>query len=113
MPIIKSAKKRVKVSKKAAIRNSKTKRILKAAIKTLHNNLSSGKDVKKSHSAAQSAVAKAAKKNVIHKNRAARIQKQLAASAKAASKVTPKKATVKKSVPKKTASKAKGKTTKK
>ncbi|MGH7240908.1 MAG: 30S ribosomal protein S20, partial [Candidatus Saccharimonadales bacterium] len=33
MPIIKSAKKRVKVAKKATIRNSKTKRSLKTALK--------------------------------------------------------------------------------
>jgi ribosomal protein S20 len=33
MPIIKSAKKRVKVANKAAVRNSKTKRSLKGAVK--------------------------------------------------------------------------------
>jgi ribosomal protein S20 len=36
MPIIKSAKKRVKVAGKAAVRNSKTKRSLKGAVKAFH-----------------------------------------------------------------------------
>ncbi|HMH31173.1 MAG TPA: 30S ribosomal protein S20, partial [Methylomirabilota bacterium] len=34
MPIIKSAKKRVRTAKKATIRNSKTKRSLKTALKS-------------------------------------------------------------------------------
>ena len=43
MPIIKSAKKRVKVANKAAVRNSKTKRSLKTAIKAFGKALT-GKD---------------------------------------------------------------------
>jgi ribosomal protein S20 len=39
MPIIKSAKKRVKVATKATIRNSKTKRSLKAAVKAFGSAL--------------------------------------------------------------------------
>lgn len=85
MPIIKSAKKRVRVANKAAARNSKTKRSLKTAVKAFHAALTgksktAGEDLKK----AQSEVAKAAKKNVIHKNKAARKQSQLAKAAKAA-----------------------------
>lgn len=79
MPIIKSAKKRVKVAKKATIRNSKTKRSLKSALKSFV-----AKPEGKSHSAAQSNIDKAVKKGIMHKNKAARIKKQLAAKAKAA-----------------------------
>jgi len=79
MPIIKSAKKRVKVAKKATIRNSKTKRSLKSALKALVS-----KPTASSHSAAQSNIDKAVKKGLVHKNKAARLKKQAAAKAKAA-----------------------------
>ncbi len=79
MPIIKSAKKRVKVASKAAARNSKTKRTLRGAIKAFKANIT-GKGV----SEAQSAIDIAVKKGVISKNKAARKKKQLAAAAKAA-----------------------------
>jgi small subunit ribosomal protein S20 len=79
MPIIKSAKKRVKVAKKATIRNSKTKRSLKTALKTF-----AAKPDGKSHASAQSNIDKAVKKGLIHKNKAARLKKQAAARAKAA-----------------------------
>ncbi|MDL2363566.1 MAG: 30S ribosomal protein S20 [Patescibacteria group bacterium] len=94
MPIIKSAKKRVKVARKAAVRNSKTKRSLRAAIKSLVKSPTS-----KSHTTVQSNVDKAAKKGVIHKNKAARLKKQASAKAKAAGVKPVKKA------PKKTAAK--------
>lgn len=103
MPIIKSAKKRVKVANKAAVRNSKTKRSLKTALKAFVK-----KSDAKSHSAAQSNVDKAAKKGVIHKNKAARMKKQLAAKAKATgTKPAAKKATA----PKKAATKPAAKKT--
>lgn len=92
MPIIKSAKKRVKTSRKATIRNSKTKRSLKTSIKAFI-----AKPTSASHSEAQSNLDKAAKKGVIHKNKAARLKKQAAARAKAAG-VKPTKA-VKKPAP--------------
>lgn len=79
MPLIKSAKKRVKTAKKATIRNSKTKRSLKSAL-----NLFSKSPSAKTHSAAQSKLDKAVKKGIIHKNKAARLKKQAAAKAKAA-----------------------------
>jgi len=104
MPIIKSAKKRVKVAEKAAVRNHKTKRSLKSAIRAFHKSLSSGSKVNETQAKAQSAIGKAAKKHVIHKNKAARQQKQLAARAKAA-------ATVKKATPRKSAKKPIKKTT--
>lgn len=98
MPIIKSAKKRVRTARKAAIRNSKTKRSLKAALKTFAR-----KPDTKGLSAAQSNLDKAVKKGVIHKNKAARLKRQAAAKAKAAGVKTPKKpaAAAKKPTPKK------------
>ena len=129
MPIIKSAKKRVKVAKKATVRNSKTKRSLKTAVKAFHASLKSGKKSGDTLSKAQSEIDKATKKNVIHKNKAARKKSQLAKAAKASGvkpaekkavaaktapvkKTTPakkpvaaKKSTVKKPATKKTASK--------
>jgi small subunit ribosomal protein S20 len=79
MPIIKSAKKRVKTAKKATVRNAKTKRSLKTAIKSFLTKTDA-----KNHSAAQSNLDKAVKKGLVHKNKAARIKKQLAAKAKTA-----------------------------
>ncbi len=103
MPIIKSAKKRVRTAKKAAIRNSKTRRSLKDAIKRFNKSPSS-----KGHSNAQSALDKAAKRGVIHKNKAARLKKRAAAKAKAAG-VKPAKAPAKKAAPGKAIKKPVGK----
>jgi ribosomal protein S20 len=96
MPIIKSAKKRVKVAHKASVRNSKTKRSLRSALKLFAKSPSS-----KSQSSAQSNLDKAAKKGVIHKNKASRLKKRAAAKAKAAG-VKPN-AAAKKAAPKKAA----------
>ena len=113
MPIIKSAKKRVRTAKKATIRNSKTKRSLRNALKTFRAAPSS-----QSHREAQSQVDTAVKKGVVHKNKAARLKKQAAKRAKAAGvkpgkaaakktaapaakKAAPKKAAAKKPAPKK------------
>ena len=98
MPIIKSAKKRVRVSEKAAVRNSKTKRSLRTALKAFHKAVTGGdKDVTAKHSEAQSNLDKAVKKGVMHKNKAARLKKQAAAKAKAAATAAPaKKAPAKK-----------------
>lgn len=93
MPIIKSAKKRVRTANKAAIRNSKTKRSLKSALKLFAKSPSA-----KSHSAAQSNLDKAVKKGVIHKNKAARLKRKAAAKAKAAG-VKPTKSAAKKAAP--------------
>lgn len=117
MPIIKSAKKRVRVARKATVRNAKTKRILRLALKSFQTSISDG-----SHSKAQSAIDKAGKKGLIHKNKVARKKRQLAAAAKkagvktagttkpkktATKKPTIKKPATKKSTTKKTASKKK------
>lgn len=84
MPIIKSAKKRVRVASKAAVRNSKTKRTMRSAVKSFQTSLTSGKKVAESHSQAQSSIDTAVKKGVMHKNKAARKKSQLAKAAKAA-----------------------------
>jgi len=77
MPIIKSAKKRIKVAGKAAIRNSKTKRKLKSSRKEFAK-----KPTATSQSALQSQIDKASKKGVIHKNKAARLKSKAAKFAK-------------------------------
>ena len=126
MPIIKSAKKRVKTANKAATRNSKTKRTLKTALKSFHAAVTGkSKDAGSKHSKAQSAIDKTAKKGLLHKNKAARLKKQASAKAKAAGvkptarvratakkaaapkKTTAKKTVAKKPVAKKTAAKKK------
>ncbi len=92
MPIIKSAKKRVKVANKAAVRNSKTKRSFKKAIK-LFGSKTNDKNLK----SAQSSIDKASKKGVIHKKKASRIKSRLAKKAKAENvKITSKKSAPKK-----------------
>jgi len=105
MPIIKSAKKRVRVSAKAAARNSKTKRAMRESLKTFNAAVESGKadKISDAQSKAVSAIDVAAKKHVIHKNKAARKKSQLSVAAKNAG---TKKSTVKaKTVTKKIAAK--------
>lgn len=84
MPIIKSAKKRVKVARKATVRNAKTKRSLKTAIKAFHAAITGGKKTSETQDKAKSELDKAVKKGVLSKNKAARKKKQLASKAKAA-----------------------------
>lgn len=114
MPIIKSAKKRVRVARKATARNVKTKRSLKGALKTFQASLSTGGNkATDAHASAQSALDTAVKKGVLHKNKAARKKRQLAARLKAAGvkpapvtkKVTTKKPVSKPATAKKTATK--------
>ncbi len=104
MPIIKSAKKRVRVARKATVRNAKTKRTLKTALKSFQTAVSGGKKAGEALAKTQSALGKAGKKRVMHKNKVARKQRQLAAAAKAASvkPVAKAKKTVTKTVAKKT-----------
>ncbi len=97
MPIIKSAKKRVRTAEKAAIRNSKTKRTLKTALKAFRSSFTADDQAK-----AQGALDTAAKKGLIHKNKAARQKAQLARAAKAAGTDAPAKAPAKKSTAAKT-----------
>ena len=97
MPIIKSAKKRVKLAAKANARNTRTRRDMREAIKAFNKALESGKaaEIAKFQKTAISSIDIAAKKNVIHKNKAARKKAQLSAQAKAVG-VKPTKAAVKK-----------------
>jgi small subunit ribosomal protein S20 len=96
MPIIKSARKRVRVAQKATVRNAKTKRQFKSTVKSV-----SKKPTSQILRNAQSAIDKAAKKHVIHKNKAARLKSRVAKLAKA-SQVKPVKKAVKVAVTKKT-----------
>jgi len=114
MPIIKSAKKRVRVARKATARNVKTKRNLKSALKAFQTSLSGGKKTASAHAKAQSTLDKAGKHKVLHKNKVARKKRQLAAKAKSDAGVTKakgvkktvvKKPAVKKAAPKKTVAK--------
>ena len=104
MPIIKSAKKRVKTAQKATARNVKTKKGLRGALKAFHAKVTSS-----NHKKAQSSLDKAVKKGVMSKNKASRRKSQLAKAAKAAGvKHTPgvkKAAPAKKAAPKKVAAK--------
>lgn len=79
MPIIKSAKKRVKQTQKATVRNAKTKRSLRSALKNFVKKPSAA-----AKSKAESNLDKAAKKGLVHKNKVARKKAQLARAAKAA-----------------------------
>lgn len=85
MPIIKSAKKRVRVARKATARNIKVKRSLKTAVKAFNTSISDNKTkASEAQAKAQSALDKAVKKGIIHKNKAARKKRQLTAKAKLA-----------------------------
>lgn len=83
MPIIKSAKKRVRIAKKATARNVKTKRSFRSAIKDFREKKAT-KAGAEALSEAQATIDTAVKKGVLHKNTAARKKRQLAAEAKEA-----------------------------
>ena len=105
MPIIKSAKKRVKVAAKARTRNARSKRSLRDALKAFSKAIEGGKaaEIQKTQAEAVSALDTAVKKALIHKNKASRQKAALAAKAKAAG-AKPAKAAAKKPTPvKKTA----------
>ncbi|HEX5394781.1 MAG TPA: 30S ribosomal protein S20 [Candidatus Saccharimonadales bacterium] len=86
MPIIKSARKRVKVAAKARSRNLHTKRQVRESLKAFAAALQSGKpaEVAKAQAAAVSALDVAVKKDITHKNKAARFKSRMAKQAKAA-----------------------------
>jgi len=73
MPVIKSAKKKLRQDKKRTLQNEKVEKILKSLIKKAKNQKS-----QKSIIAAVKTADKAAKIHVIHKNKAARIKSMLA-----------------------------------
>ena len=72
MPITKSAKKALKQQTRRGRENSKTRRAYKLAIKKFKKE-----PTLKNLSLAYSKIDRAAKKNVIHKNKAARLKAQL------------------------------------
>lgn len=73
MPVIKSAKKKLKQDKKRTLARAKTEVVLKDAVKK-----AVASPTAKNVSAAASLLDKAAKKHIIHKNRAARVKSRLA-----------------------------------
>ena len=106
MPIIKSAKKRVRQAKKRHASNLIFKNEVRSAIREAQSQITSkAKDASKSLQAAQSAIDTAVKKNLLHKNTAARKKASLVAKAKASG------IKVEKVTKTKTATKAKAKTT--
>ena len=109
MPIIKSAKKRVRVARKQTSQNVRTKKSFRSAIKAFQAVITGGTKVNESQKKAQSAIDTAVKKGVLSKNKAARQKSRLNAQAKAAGdskpKTTAKKATTKKAPAKKPATK--------
>ncbi len=74
----------MRLARKATLRNRQTKRGVKTALKSLQAVISANKDASTSQRRAQSALDTAVKKRVMHKNKAARKQSQLAKQAKAA-----------------------------
>ena len=86
MPILPSAPPRVKVAAKANARNVQTRRTLREALKAFSRAVDGGKaaDIAKAQKDAVSALDVAVKKDVLHRNKAARQKAQLAARAKAA-----------------------------
>lgn len=86
MPIIKSAKKRVKQAAKANVANSRFRRSMREAIKAFDKAVEAGKasDILEAQTQAVKAIDIAVKKNLIHKNKAARQKSALSTKAKAA-----------------------------
>jgi small subunit ribosomal protein S20 len=78
MPIIKSAQKRAKQTIVKRKRNEKTKRSLRDEVKLLEKAIDSGKkaEATKQLSKVYSAIDTSVKKNLIHKNKAARRKSQ-------------------------------------
>ena len=82
MPNIKSQKKRVITSEKAAARNKAVKSNLKTALKKAQAEIASGVENKAAVvSSASSAIDRAAAKGVLHKNTAARRKASIARAA--------------------------------
>lgn len=105
MPIIKSAIKRVRQTKARTARNAVVKRGLKAATRNLDAALAAGSKTKLSDllKQVQSEIDTAVKKNLLHRNKAARMKSAYSTAVKAAGgkavpakKSAPTKATAKK-----------------
>ena len=107
MPITASAKKALRGSARKKAVNDRRKKTMKDSIKEIEKLIKAKSlaEAQKLVSATQAAIDKAAKKNVIHKNKASRLKKRAAAQAKAGG-VKPSKSVAKKVAPKKTVKKA-------
>lgn len=82
MPIIKSAKKKLRQDKKRASRNLTYKKKYKSAIKAVKKSFAvKGAKTASLISKALSTIDKAAKKGVMHKNKAARLKSRVTKSA--------------------------------
>lgn len=81
MPTHKSAEKRIKTAEKARQRNRRVKSLIRSAVKELTTEKDQAKKPEKLKKAA-SILDKAARKNVIHKKKAARAKSRLAKSIK-------------------------------
>lgn len=77
MAHLKQSKKRILTNEKARVRNQRQRSTMKSAVRTVRA-ATSPDDAKKALADAMSKVDKAAKKNVIHKNAAARLKSRLA-----------------------------------
>ena len=106
MPIIKSAKKRVRVTARATERNRGTRNKQRTTFKSFVASVSGGKKTAESHADAQRALDTAVKKGVMHKNKAARKKAQLARAMKDSGAKVEKSTKAKAPVAKKTAPKA-------
>jgi len=79
MPLLKSAKKALRVDRANKIINNQTRNKVKTALKAARLAIAEGrKDSKEKIAAAYRELDLAAKKNVIHKNRASRLKSRLA-----------------------------------
>ncbi len=105
MPKIKAAKKALRSSVKKAKQNLDLKERFKLIAKKLHK--STGKEQEKLMSEYFSALDKAAKNHVIHKNKAARLKSRISLKLNVPAKTTTKSSTAKKITTKKKVVKAK------
>lgn len=80
MPIIKSAKKAMRQAAKRQKRNYNTRAKYKKAMREVEDHLKAGKvdEAKKALSGAQKTIDMAEKKNILHKNNAARKKARMA-----------------------------------
>lgn len=80
MPNIKSAKKRVRVTKTKTLRNQMLKSELKTVIKKFNASLSQGKEAaSEAYALVTKKIDQAVAKGILHKNTAARKKSQMAA----------------------------------
>jgi small subunit ribosomal protein S20 len=103
MPVIKSAKKKLRKDKKRELRNKTLKNLFKKTVKQAEKNPSEA-NIRK----AVKIIDKIAKKNIIHKNKAARIKSKLSKLI-AGKKIAPKTTGKTKKAPKNKTSKTKAK----